>query len=69
MLCANWEDVRCTAWVKVQWAPWWHTPVGREAAGDTASHQTWRWDAHWEVVSDRVKKATTKEEGEKAVRH
>lgn len=34
-----------------------------------ASHHTWRWDAHWEVVSDRVKKATTKEKGEKAIKH
>lgn len=59
MLCANWEGVR------VQWAPWWHTPGGREAAG---SHHTWTWDAHW-VVSDRVKKATTKEKGEKAMKH
>lgn len=61
MLCANREGVR------VQWAPWWCTPVGRGAAGDTASHHT--WNAHWEVVSDRFKKATTKEEGEKALKH
>lgn len=65
MLCANWEGVRCTAWVRVHPAPRWYTPVGREAAGDTAFHHTWRWDTHWEVVSDRIKKATTKEEGEK----
>lgn len=40
-----------------------------EKQQETASHHTWRWDAHWEVVSDRVEKATTKEKGEKAMTH
>lgn len=69
MLCANWEGVRCTAWVRVHPAPRWYTPVGREAAGDTAFHHTWRWDTHWEVESDKVKKATTKEEEKKGIKH